>query len=307
MISHEAGVFRLELYVVDARSGVQRVPPPILFPHSLDAHPSAAPYTSFAMLKAAKSKTHQGRHLHIPAHGNSKTPQPVTVQWPLSNACAHGKTHSRCASRLRLGRLLLLRHDLCLFLLLRGFFLILALQRLPLLLALLPRLEEALEPALLLRVQALAQPRGAAAHAVLAEALFLDQELDQPGHVGRLPLEIAGRVVGGAHVRVQEQLARVGVRVVVGDGELALERAVAHLVHERGERFVLANQLERHDGSDFGDRVEVVAAEQHAEVDELWWRAPSVVPAISNLGGCVGVCCITWSISISSPSSTLSR
>lgn len=75
-------------------------------------------------------------------------------------------------------------------------------------------------------------------------------------------------MVGGTDVRIEEELPRVFVRPVFGDCEFGL--AGFDGGDEVFERFVFADELEGGVGADFGDGVEVVAAEEDAEVDELF-------------------------------------
>jgi hypothetical protein len=98
--------------------------------------------------------------------------------------------------------------------------------------------------------------------------LLFDEELDEAFYVWRFPLGVAFWGIGGAHVGLEEEEARVGEGPVVGDGELlaALRLDVGDYAFEV---FVLADQLEGGAGADAFDGVEVVAAEEDAEVDEL--------------------------------------
>lgn len=75
-------------------------------------------------------------------------------------------------------------------------------------------------------------------------------------------------MVGGAHVRVEEEFARILVGPVRGDG-VAFFGVVLDVGHYSFESAVVANQFQGALGPDFGDGVDVVAAEQDAEVDEL--------------------------------------
>lgn len=139
--------------------------------------------------------------------------------------------------RLRL-LLLLLLHPLLLLLV---ALLILALQRLQLLRRLRHWLEEALEPRLLARLQVLGEPRRARPHAVLAEPLLRDEELHEALDVRRFPLEVALWVRGGPHVRVEEELARVGEWPVVRQHVFAF--AGLDGFDELFERAVLADEF----------------------------------------------------------------
>ncbi len=74
-------------------------------------------------------------------------------------------------------------------------------------------------------------------------------------------------MVGWPNIWVEEELARVNVWPVFRDGELGF--AGFDSLDEFFERAIFADQFEGGGGADFGDRVEVVAAEEDAEVNEL--------------------------------------
>lgn len=97
--------------------------------------------------------------------------------------------------------------------------------------------------------------------------LLLDEELDEAVDIWRFPLEVAFGGVGGADIWFEEQDASVGEGPVVGDGEFLL---VGLDVGDYAfEVFVVADELESSGGADALDGVEVVAAKEDAEVDEL--------------------------------------
>ena len=175
---------------------------------------------------------------------------------------------SRGASWLGFCLFLLLLVRLCFFLALLALLFDLAFAALHLLRRRLDRFEKPLEAGLLGRFEILAEAGGRAAHAVFAEALFRHEEGDEAVDVGRGPFEVAVRVVRRAHVRVEEELSRVAVGPVGGDG-VALFRVGGDVRDDVFERAVVADQFESRLGADFGDRVDVVAAEKDAEVDEL--------------------------------------
>ena len=97
--------------------------------------------------------------------------------------------------------------------------------------------------------------------------LLLDEELDQALDIGRLPLEVALGGVSGADVGFEEELAGVGEGPVFGEGELLL--VGLDVCDDAFEGFVVADELEGGGGADAFDGVEVVAAEEDAEIDEL--------------------------------------
>jgi hypothetical protein len=98
--------------------------------------------------------------------------------------------------------------------------------------------------------------------------LLLDKELDETFHVGCFPLEVAFWVVGGSHVGLEEEEARIGKGPVVGDGEL-LGGLGFDVFDDAFEVGVLADEFEGGARADTFDGVEVVTAEEDAEVDEL--------------------------------------
>ena len=98
--------------------------------------------------------------------------------------------------------------------------------------------------------------------------LLLDQELNKTFYVWGFPLEVAFWVVGGAHVGLEEEEARIGERPVVGDGEL-LGGLGLDVFNDAFEVGMLADELEGGAWADAFDGVEVIAAEEDTEVDEL--------------------------------------
>jgi hypothetical protein len=167
---------------------------------------------------------------------------------------------------LRLG--LLLRLCILLLFLLLGLELLVrfALEARLLLGRLLNRFEEALQSALLRRLHVLGQLGGAAAHAVFVEMLLFDEEFDKAFDVRGFPFHVALCRVGGAHVGLEEELARVGVGPVFGDCVLAAALQVLDYVLEV---LVLADKLQCGAWADALDGVEVVAAEEDTKVNEL--------------------------------------
>ena len=89
-------------------------------------------------------------------------------------------------------------------------------------------------------------------------------------------MEIARRVVGRADVGVEEEVARVLVGPVGREGVFVL-RVGFDMGDYAFEGAVVADQLEGGVRADFGDRIEVVAAEKYAEVDELGERLSEFV------------------------------
>jgi hypothetical protein len=97
--------------------------------------------------------------------------------------------------------------------------------------------------------------------------LVLDEELDEALDVGAVPLEVALGVVGRFHVGLEEEEARVSVGPVVWDGEFLL--VGFDVGDDAFEVLVVADEFEGGGGANAFDGVEVVAAEEDAEVDEL--------------------------------------
>jgi hypothetical protein len=126
--------------------------------------------------------------------------------------------------------------------------------------------------------------------------LLLDQELHQALDIGSLPLEVALGIVCGSNIGCEEEGACVGERPVFRDGVFGggLEGLVDFL-----ERAVLADESQGGGGTDAFDGVDVVAAEEDAEVDELWLT----VRCTHYPRGSEHTC----SRFMSKPSSTLSR
>jgi hypothetical protein len=187
--------------------------------------------------------------------------------YPCSSDPRQIQSRSNSLFRLRLGLLLRLR-ILFLFLLLLAQLLVrLALQARLLRRRLLNRFEEALHSTLLRRLHVLLQFGGTVADSVLAEVLLLDEKLDESFDVWCFPLEVAFGGVGGADVRLEEEEASVSEGPVVGNGELLL--VVLDVSNHAFEVLVVADQFEGGGGADALDGVEVVAAEEDAEIDEL--------------------------------------
>jgi hypothetical protein len=143
----------------------------------------------------------------------------------------------------------------------------LALQTRLLLGRLLDWLEEALQPTLLRRLHVLGQFLRAVADPVFAEVLLFDEVFDEALDVGRFPLEVAFWGVGGAHIGLKEEEARVGEGPVVGNGEFLL--AGLEMLDYAFKVLVVTDQLDGGRRADALDGVKVVAAEEDAEVDEL--------------------------------------
>jgi hypothetical protein len=107
----------------------------------------------------------------------------------------------------------------------------------------------------------------AVADSVLIEVLLFDEELDEALDVRSFPLEVAFGVLGGFDVGFEEKKAGIGEGPVFGKGELLL---IGLDVRDYAfEVLVVADQFEGGGGADAFDGVEVVAAEEDAEVDEL--------------------------------------
>jgi len=126
--------------------------------------------------------------------------------------------------------------------------------------------------------------------------------LDEAVRVGGVPFEVAERVGGRADVGLQEESAGVGVGPVGGEGVFA---ALFEGFDDFLEGLVFADEPEGGAGADAFDGVDVVAAEEDAEVDELWVVLSATVLCV--VGGWEGRERGTCSLSISRPSSTLSR
>jgi hypothetical protein len=97
--------------------------------------------------------------------------------------------------------------------------------------------------------------------------LLFDEVLDETLDVGCFPLEVALWGVGGAHIWLEEEETCVGEWPVVGNGELLLTGL--EVLDYAFEVLVVADEFYGRRGADALDRVEVVAAEEDAEVDEL--------------------------------------
>jgi hypothetical protein len=66
------------------------------------------------------------------------------------------------------------------------------------------------------------QPSGTAPNSILAESLLSDEELDETFDVRGFPFKVAVCMVGRSNVRVEEELAGIGVRPVFRDLEFGL-------------------------------------------------------------------------------------
>ena len=201
-----------------------------------------SPYVGMVSKKLGEKKIAAWEGFSLKLEGSA--PGEKLMNNNLPNRCRPyvAAAPSSSTPRLRLGLLLrlLLELDFLLVLLLAG--LVLALQALHLLVRLLHRLEKPLEAGLLRRLQVLGQPRGRGAHAVFAEAFFRHEERHQPFHVRRFPFEITFRVVRGSHVGVEEELSRVFVGPVRGDG-VAFLRVVFDMRHHCFEGAVVTDQF----------------------------------------------------------------
>jgi hypothetical protein len=98
--------------------------------------------------------------------------------------------------------------------------------------------------------------------------LLLNQKLDETVYVWCFPLEVALWVIGGSHIWLEEEQTRIGEWPVVGDGEL-LGRLRFDVFNDAFKVIVLANEFESSAGANAFDRIEVIAAEEDTEVDEL--------------------------------------
>lgn len=206
----------------------------------------------------------------------------------------------RRTPRFRLALFLRLLLHLLLFLLLLRFLLVLPLQALDLLLRLSHRLEEPLQPRLLRRLQVLLQFAGCAPHSVFTEAFLLDQELHEAVDVGCLPFEIAVRVVGLSDVGLEEQFPRLFVWPVVWDC-IFLFGVFLDEVDDTFECVVVTDEFEGSIRANFRDRINIVAAQEDAEVDEL--DSVSLLQhTVIRLGKC-----LTCFLSIARPANTRSR
>jgi hypothetical protein len=97
--------------------------------------------------------------------------------------------------------------------------------------------------------------------------LLFDEELDEAFDVWGFPFEVAFGGIGGLDVGFEEEEAGVGEGPIVGDGELLL---VGLDVGDYAfEVLVVADQFEGGGGANAFDGVEVIAAEEDAEIDEL--------------------------------------
>jgi hypothetical protein len=98
--------------------------------------------------------------------------------------------------------------------------------------------------------------------------LLLDQELDETLYVWCFPLEIAFWVIGRSDVWLEEEQARIGEWPVVRDSEL-LGGLGLDVFDDAFEVIVLTDELQSGAGADAFDGIEVVAAKEDTEVDEL--------------------------------------
>jgi hypothetical protein len=98
--------------------------------------------------------------------------------------------------------------------------------------------------------------------------LFLDQELDKSLNVWGFPLEVAFWVIGRSYVRLEEEEARIGERPVVRDGKL-LGGLRLDVFDDAFQVVVLTDEFKGCAGADAFDGIEIVAAEEDTEVDEL--------------------------------------
>jgi hypothetical protein len=169
---------------------------------------------------------------------------------------------------LRLSLLLRLCILLLFLLLLVQLLIRLTLETRLLLRRLLNRLEEAFQTTLLCTLHVFLQLGGTVSDPILVEMLLLDEEFDQTLNVGGFPLEVAFGGVGGAHVGLEEEEAGVGEGPVFGKGEFVL--AGLDVCDYAFEVIVVADEFEGGGGADALDGVEVIAAEEDTEVDELW-------------------------------------
>tara|TARA_R110002003_G_scaffold104_43_gene8582 strand:- start:188 stop:880 length:693 start_codon:yes stop_codon:yes gene_type:complete len=129
--------------------------------------------------------------------------------------------------------------------------------------------------------------------------LLFDEELDQALDIGRFPLEVAFGSIGGAHVGLEEEETGVGEGPIFGECELLLVLGLDVGDHAF-EVVVVADEFESGGGANALDGIEVVAAEEDAEVNEL--------VAVTFCVCCrVGDAVLTCSRSMPSPSNTLSR
>jgi hypothetical protein len=107
--------------------------------------------------------------------------------------------------------------------------------------------------------------------------LLLDQELDEAFDVWCFPLEVAFGGVCGTDVGLEEEEAGVGKGPVIGDGEFLL--VVLDVSDYTFEILVVADQFEGGGGTDALDGVEVVAAEEDAEIDKLNLLVSCILPS----------------------------
>lgn len=163
---------------------------------------------------------------------------------------------------------LLLLLFLALFLGFLVLLFLLPLERLLLLLRLRNGFEEALQSGLLTAPQFLLQLSGSCPDTILAEAFLVDQKLHQAFHIRLFPLEVAQRIVGRSDIRLEKKIACVGVRPVFGQSVFAF-LVVLDELNNLLQAAMLADELQGGVRADFGDRIEVVAAEKDAQVDKL--------------------------------------
>ena len=98
--------------------------------------------------------------------------------------------------------------------------------------------------------------------------LLLDQELDETLYIWCFPLEVAFRVISRSDVWLEEEQARIGEWPVVRNRELFGGLGL-DVFDDAFEVIVLADELQSGAGADALDGIEVVAAEEDTEVNEL--------------------------------------
>ena len=174
------------------------------------------------------------------------------------------RVHLRLGLR-RLTSLLILLHLLPLLL---SLLLILPLQFLDLLIGLGDRFEEPLKSRLLARLQVLLELSYPPPDSILGKCVLNDEKLDEPFSVGLLPLKVTIFVVCRPDVWVEEKLARVGIRPVFRDSIFVLI-IVVYPLNNLFEGSVFTNQFKGRVGADLCDGVEVIAAKEDAEINEL--------------------------------------
>lgn len=170
------------------------------------------------------------------------------------------------STRLGLCFCLLLLFFLLLLLLSLVLLISLSLQRSFLLVCLGNNLEEAFQSSLLRALGGLLQSRTASTDSVLVEALVSHEELNETLDIRLLPLDVAQRVVCRADIRLEEQCTRILEGPVIGQRVLGV---ILDVFNDLLKGAVLSNQFQGCAGTNLGDRVEVIATEKNAEIDEL--------------------------------------